>query len=136
MACYCVACGVAQVPGLGAKRVRALHEARDIQTLEELDHAARQGRIHLLPGFGEKTEERIIESIEPRLNKSRRFRLGVAAQYSEPLLEYLRAVPGVEVVLAAGSFIRMRDTVGEQHNSTHDRPVPRGGGSLRRGRHA
>ncbi|MFM0511708.1 DNA polymerase/3'-5' exonuclease PolX [Paraburkholderia sp. RL17-373-BIF-A] len=102
-----------QIPGLGPKRVRALHEALDIQTLEELDHAARQGRIRLLPGFGEKTEERIIDNIEARLNKSRRFRLGVAAQYAEPLLEYLRAVPGVEAVLAAGSFRRMRDTVGD-----------------------
>jgi DNA polymerase (family 10) len=102
-----------QIPGLGPKRVRALHEALDIRTLEELDHAARQGQIRLLPGFGEKTEERIIESIEARLNKSRRFRLGVAAQYAEPLLEYLRAVPGVEAVFAAGSFRRMRDTVGD-----------------------
>lgn len=102
-----------QIPGLGPKRVRALHEALDIRTLEELDRAARQGRIRLLPGFGEKTEERIIESIGARLNKSQRFRLGVAAQYAEPLLEYLQVVPGVEAALAAGSFRRMRDTVGD-----------------------
>lgn len=102
-----------QIPGLGPKRVRALHEQLDIQTLVELDHAARQGRIRLLPGFGEKTEEHIIECIGARLNKSHRFRLTVAAQYAEPLLEYLRSVRGVEAVLAAGSFRRMRDTIGD-----------------------
>jgi DNA polymerase (family X) len=105
-----------QIPGLGPKRVRALHEALDIQTLEELDHAARQGQIRLLPGFGQNTEEHIIESIKARLNKSRRFRLTVAARHAEPLIEYLRAVRavrGVEAVLAAGSYRRMRDTVGD-----------------------
>jgi DNA polymerase (family 10) len=90
--------------------VRALHEALDIQTLEELDHAARQRQICLLPGVGQKTEEHIIESIKARLNKSRRFRLTVAAQYAEPLIEYLG---GVEAVLAAGSCRRMRDAVGD-----------------------
>jgi len=102
-----------QVPGLGPKRVRALHDALDIRTLEQLDRAAREGRIHALPGFGEKTEAHIIESIETHRNKSRRFRLDVAAQYAEPMLENLRAAPGVEAVLAAGSFRRMRDTVGD-----------------------
>lgn len=90
-----------------------MHEALDIQTLEELDHAARQGQICLLPGVGQKTEEHIIESIKARLNKSRRFRLTVAAQYAQPLIEYLRAVRGVEAVLAAGSYRRMRDAVGD-----------------------
>jgi len=102
-----------QIPGLGPKRVRALHEALDIQTLEDLDRAARQGRIRLLPGFGEKTEQRIIENIEARLNKSRRFRLDVATQYAEPLLKYLQAGQGVDAVFAAGSFRRLRDTVGD-----------------------
>jgi DNA polymerase (family X) len=37
----------------------------------------------------------------------------VAEQYAEPLLAYLRTVPGVDEVLAAGSFRRMRDTVGD-----------------------
>lgn len=49
-----------QIPGLGPKRVRALHEALHIETLEQLDRAARQGQIRMLPGFGEKIEERII----------------------------------------------------------------------------
>jgi len=76
-----------QIPGLGPKRVRALHDALDIRTLEQLDRAAREGRIHALPGFGEKTEAHIIESIETHRNKSRRFRLAVAEQYAEPILE-------------------------------------------------
>jgi len=102
-----------QIPGLGPKRVRALHEALDVETLAQLAQAAREGRIRELPGFGAKTEAHIIESIDARLNKSRRFRLAVAEQYAEPLLACLRATPGVDKVFAAGSFRRMRDTVGD-----------------------
>jgi DNA polymerase (family 10) len=102
-----------QIPGLGPKRVRVLHEALDVQTLEQLERAAREGRVRDLPGFGEKTEAHIIENIEARVSKSRRFMLAVAEQYAEPLLAYLRTVPGVDEVLAAGSFRRMRDTVGD-----------------------
>src|ERR1700692_253373 len=84
-----------QIPGLGPKRVRALHEELDVQTLEQLERAAREGRVRDLPGFGENTEVHIIESIEARVSKSRRFKLAVAEQYAEPLLAYLRTVPGV-----------------------------------------
>ena len=44
------------VPGLGPKRVKALYHELDVQTLQQLYSAARDGRIRALPGFGEKTE--------------------------------------------------------------------------------
>lgn len=102
-----------QIPGLGPKRVRALHEALAVDTQEQLARAAREGRIRKLPGFGVKTEAHILESIEAKLNKSRRFKLAIAEQYAEPLLAWLRATPGVDKVYVAGSLRRMRETVGD-----------------------
>jgi len=93
------------LPGLGPKRVRALHEAR-IDSLEDLRRAARAGRLPALPGFGEKTAQRIVAAAEARLVAPRRFKLAVAAQYAEPLAKYLGAV-------VAGSYRRMKDTVGD-----------------------
>jgi DNA polymerase (family X) len=102
-----------QVPGLGPKRVRTLHRKLDVQTLDQLYRAAREGRIHELPGFGEKTEVNILQSVEERLSKARRFKLAVAAQYAEALARYLRKSAGVGEVVVAGSLRRMRETVGD-----------------------
>jgi DNA polymerase (family 10) len=101
------------IPGLGPKRVRALNRELDVQTMEQLLRAARDGRVRDVPGFGPKIEQHIVEAIEARIDKEHRFKLVQAAQYAEPLLKYLAAVSGVERTVAAGSFRRMRETVGD-----------------------
>ncbi len=102
-----------KIPGLGPKRVRMLYHELDVQTLEQLARAARDGRIRELPGFGEKTERTILEAIEAHVTESRRFKLAVAAQYAEPLKKYLEKISGVKQVVLAGSYRRSRETVGD-----------------------
>ncbi|PTR14793.1 DNA polymerase (family 10) [Nitrosospira sp. Nsp2] len=102
-----------RVPGLGPKRVRHLYHDLDVQTVEQLYSAARQGRIRTLAGFGEKTELNILQAVELHTDPIRRFKLAVAAQYAEALRPYLAAVPGIKQVTVAGSFRRMRETVGD-----------------------
>jgi DNA polymerase (family 10) len=94
-----------RLPGVGPKRVRALHQA-NIDSLEDLRRAARAGKLPALPGFGEKTARRIDEAAQAQLGAARRFKLAVAAQYAAPLAKHVGGV-------VAGSFRRMRDTVGD-----------------------
>jgi len=102
-----------QIPGLGPKRVKALYHDLEVQTAEQLYRAARDGRIRALPGFGEKTELNILQAVEAHANQTRRFKLAVAAQYADALTAFLQSVPGVGQVTVAGSFRRMRETVGD-----------------------
>jgi len=102
-----------RIPGLGPKRVKALYRELDVQTLEQLQRAARDGRIRKVHGFGEKTEVNILQSVEARISKARRFKLAVAAQYADAYADYLRRSRGVGNVVAAGSLRRMRETVGD-----------------------
>jgi DNA polymerase (family 10) len=102
-----------KLPGLGPKRVHALYHELDIHTDEQLERAARDGLIRQLPGFGEKTEARILEALQVHADSSRRFRLAVAAGYAETLLAYLESVHGVEQVEVAGSYRRAKETVGD-----------------------
>ncbi len=102
-----------RIPGLGPKRVRVLWHDLEIQTLEQLLEAAKAGRIHSLSGFGEKTEQKIIAAVQAHLGEAHRFKLSVAAQYAENLIAYLRKAKGVKQVEAAGSFRRMKETVGD-----------------------
>ena len=102
-----------KIPGLGPKRVKALYHDLDVQTVEQLQRAAQDGRIRALHGFGEKTEQNILQAVQAHASQGRRFKLATAAQYAEALRDFLQAIPGVLQVVVAGSFRRMRETVGD-----------------------
>lgn len=101
------------VPGLGPKRVKALHEALGVDTVEQLRAAAEAGRIRAVSGFGPKTEQRILDHLRSRPAPEPRMLLAVARQYAEALAAHLRATPGVQQVEIAGSYRRRKETVGD-----------------------
>ena len=101
------------VPGLGPKRVQRLYQDLDVQTPEQLYRAARDGRLRALPGFGEKSELNILQGVEAHLKRPGRYKLAIAAQYARAYAEYLSQGAGVGRVALAGSFRRMRETVGD-----------------------
>jgi len=102
-----------RLPGLGPKRVAALHEKLGIDSFGDLRKAAKAGKISGLPGFGAKTEKRLIEALEKDRERETRTRLAEAEQIAEPLLAYLGETPGIEEVVVAGSYRRRRDSVGD-----------------------
>jgi len=102
-----------QLPGMGPKRVQALHDALGIASLQQLQAAARQGRIQGVRGFGEAGQQRLLETVEQRLSRDRRFPLPAVSDTVAELLARLKAVPGVREAVAAGSFRRRRDAVGD-----------------------
>ena len=104
---------ILKLPNLGPKRVRVLYHDLKIKDLQQLSEAARQGRIRSLEGFGEKIEKAILEAVEARAQKEKRFMIAEAAHYVDSLIDYLKKVPGVNNVVAAGSYRRARETVGD-----------------------
>ena len=102
-----------RVPGLGPKRVKTLYRDLAVKTLPQLLKAAEGGRISELRGFGAAREAQIADAVKRQLSKARRFKLAVAAQYAQPLADYLCAARGVDRVEIAGSYRRRRDTVGD-----------------------
>ena len=53
-----------RLPGVGPKRVRLFYGKLGVGSLDELEQAARSGRLRALGGFGPKSEQRILEAIE------------------------------------------------------------------------
>ncbi|MFB6261473.1 MAG: DNA polymerase/3'-5' exonuclease PolX [Thiohalorhabdaceae bacterium] len=86
------------IKGLGPKRVKTLYQELGIDSFDDLEAAARQGRIRELEGFGAKTEESL---------------LGQAEEVAEPLRTYLEGVEGTEILAVAGSYRRRKETVGD-----------------------
>jgi DNA polymerase (family 10) len=101
------------IPGLGARKARALHLATGLATLEELEAAAREGRLRGIPGFGEKSEANILAGIERMRAHAGRFLQPVARAEARRLLELLAARPGVRRAEIAGSVRRRAVTSGD-----------------------
>ena len=102
-----------RLPGLGPTRARLVWDRLGIATLPELEAAAAAGRLAELPGFGEKTQTRILTALAEKREAGRRLLLPAAEVILVDLLRHLRAVPGVVRVEAAGSFRRRFETVGD-----------------------
>ncbi len=104
---------LADVPGLGPKRVKQLYESLKIASLADLAQAARTGKLRTLSGFGPKLEQIILKAVESSAVGEQRIRLAVAEQIAGPLVAYLKGQRGVGKVIVAGSYRRRRETVGD-----------------------
>ena len=101
------------LPGLGPKRVHALHAVLGIDSLDALASAAKAGKLRKVPGFGPGIEATILRALAAGAGEPARTRLAVAEQLAAPLLAWLRASQDVDRVEIAGSFRRRRETVGD-----------------------
>ena len=100
-----------QISGLGVAKVRQIHESLHVETLAELEDAARDGRLAGLPRFGKKTAENVVKGIE-FLRQATAFRLFHHARAeAAALAEVLRTLPGVGRVAVAGSVRRQQDVI-------------------------
>lgn len=102
-----------ELPGLGAKRVKLLYEELGIKSFRDLERAAESGKVRQIPGFGEKTEQTILNAIRQHLGSEQRIKWLEAEELAEPLVRYLSAVKGVTQVTVAGSYRRRKETVGD-----------------------
>jgi DNA polymerase (family X) len=101
------------IPGLGPKKVKALHDELGIETVEQLEQACKDGKIAGLKGFGEKTQTNILEGIDRRRSYASRHLIREALLRAEPLLEALRSHPDVIRCSTAGSLRRHREVIGD-----------------------
>ena len=101
------------IPGVGPKKVKALHDKLGIASIEQLEAACKAGTVATLDGFGQKTQSKILEGIQFKRTYASRHHLDTALSVAEPVLESLRAHPEVIRCSTAGSLRRWRETIGD-----------------------
>lgn len=99
--------------GIGPKTIKALYDGLRIHSLSELEAAATEGRIRNIPGFSQKKEEAILKKIQFFKKGRARFLLGEIYPLVKQIENRLSHFTGVKRALAAGSFRRMNETVGD-----------------------
>lgn len=102
-----------EIPGLGGKKVKKLHDALGVESIEALQKACQSGEIAELKGFGTKTAEKILSGITNRAAYAQRHLWWAARAVADPILKGLRQLPQVERAESAGSLRRLRETVGD-----------------------
>ena len=98
-------------PVLSVARIKAVHEALGITTLDELKAAAEQGRLRAVSGFGQKTEAKVLASINALSTRSEETLLYEATREAEGVLEHLRGSAAVDAAEVGGALRRRRETV-------------------------
>jgi DNA polymerase (family 10) len=100
-----------RVPKLGLKKIGILHEKLGIGSLDELEEAARAGRVASLPGFGAKTEQYILGGIEKARRRESHFLLPVGIEIGEQIREHLAAIEEIEDAEVSGSVRRRLEII-------------------------
>jgi DNA polymerase (family 10) len=100
-----------EIPGLGPKKIKAIHEGLGIASVGELEYACHENRLATLAGFGTKSQEKILKGIA-QLKAFRGRHLYVdALPAALTILGMLEGLPDVKRVAIAGSMRRRMETV-------------------------
>jgi DNA polymerase (family X) len=102
-----------EIQGLGPKKIKAMYDALGVDSLEALKAACEEGKVAALPGFGEKTQAKILEGMAANEKFADRFLYAEIGNLVEGILETLRLHPEISQVAVAGSYRRAKETVGD-----------------------
>jgi DNA polymerase (family 10) len=102
-----------RIEGIGPKRALILSRDLGIRSIDDLEAAAKAGRVRDLPGFGEKTEQNILAGIQMSRLAGKRHLLGHILPIAQDIERRLSALKVVGQVSLAGSLRRRKETVGD-----------------------
>jgi DNA polymerase (family X) len=99
--------------GIGPKTIKILHDNLGVKDLSELEKAALQGKLRSIRGISQKKEEIILKKIALFKKGRNRYLLGEVYPLIKQIEARLFDVKEVKNAVAAGSFRRMKETVGD-----------------------
>lgn len=102
-----------EIPGVGPKTVKLVYEQLGIDSIEDLRRAAESGRLRGLRGFSAKAEQSILDGIAALERRPGRMLLDRAAVFVAAIEVALAGTPGLHQLVAAGSYRRRVETIGD-----------------------
>lgn len=104
-----------KVPGIGPRTASLIFHELGVKDIDELEEAARSGKLRTLPGMGDKTEENILRAIEKLKEEEDMTRIPLvdADLVAESLIGFIKSHVEADEVSAAGSVRRRKETCGD-----------------------
>jgi DNA polymerase (family 10) len=102
-----------RLEGIGPKTIKALYNSLKITSIYELERAASEGKVQTIPGFSQRKEKAILKRIQLFRKAIGRYLIGDIYPLVKEIEVRLSNVRGVKKAIAAGSFRRMKETVGD-----------------------
>jgi DNA polymerase IV (family X) len=100
-----------RIPGIGPKRINAIYQQLHVTSLAELEQVCKEDKVAHLPGFGKKTQEKILQGLQFVRQHADRYLYDVAEAEAERIRAALADLPGIVRLHIAGSLRRCRETV-------------------------
>lgn len=97
------------ISNLGPKKIKLLYDQLGIDSISKLKQSCESGHVEGIPGFGNKSVSKILDSISFHEENANTFRLGDVAPIAESILEFLRSHPDTEQASIAGSYRRGKE---------------------------
>ena len=101
------------IPGLGPKKIQHIWKVEGVDTISGLEKFCRRGQLSSSPGFGKKTEEKILAGIDFLKRFSGKHLFSDAYDAASNVLERMNSWPGVIRHEIAGSLRRHREIIGD-----------------------
>ncbi len=102
-----------EIPGIGPKLAMRLYTELGVRSIDELEKAAKEGRIRTMKRMGIKAEQKILKGIEIYKMDAGRVPLFTIRPLVLEMIDYLMEKTGIEKISPAGSFRRWREDVGD-----------------------
>jgi DNA polymerase (family X) len=102
-----------RIPGLGVAKIKVIHDALGVETVEDLERVAQNGQLEALPKFGKKTAEKILKGIGILRHNAHLERFPRAAVEAHLLLANVEKHPDVKRADVAGSIRRHNEVVAD-----------------------
>src|SRR5438552_8022290 len=100
------------IEGVGPKAVKVLHEKLGVRTVEDLEAAARAGKVRSLPHFGERSEQKILKALAFVQTSGARQPLAVTRPLIAEIARPLARAPEHAKMALDGTARRRRETRG------------------------
>ena len=97
------------ISNLGPKKIKVLYDQLGIDSISKLKQSCESGHVEGIPGFGNKSVSKILDSISFHEENANTFRLGDVAPIAESILEFLRSHPDTDQASIAGSYRRGKE---------------------------
>jgi DNA polymerase (family 10) len=102
-----------EIRNLGGKTIHLIQKELGVRNLEDLKKVIADGSMAKLFGMGEKKVENVRKGIETYEKVQERISIFEASSIADEVIDYLKKMPKVKRISAAGSLRRMKETIGD-----------------------